>query len=83
MQVAAILRAAGQDCIRLVVARPVDPADHQPPVGRPYNPLPTVHVLLRFTLVLLPHFASTDIDLCAKIVFFAVTCNILRTSLKQ
>ena len=34
MQVAAILRAAGQDCIRLVVARPVDPADHQPPVGR-------------------------------------------------
>ena len=30
-QVAAILRSAGQECIRLVVARPIDPADiHQP-----------------------------------------------------
>ena len=31
LQVAAILRSAGQECIRLVVARPIDPADiHQP-----------------------------------------------------
>ena len=30
-QVAAILRSAGQECIRLVVARPIDPAEiHQP-----------------------------------------------------
>ena len=32
-KVASILRAAGQDCIRLVVARPVDPADPNQPVS--------------------------------------------------
>jgi len=32
-QVASILRAAGQECIRLVVARPVDPADPNQPMN--------------------------------------------------
>ena len=33
LKVASILRAAGQDCIRLVVARPVDPGDPNQPVS--------------------------------------------------
>ena len=33
LQVASILRSAGQECIRVVVARPIDPADINQPVG--------------------------------------------------